>query len=110
MSKESRRDEWQRRMARFRELGVTVSAFCRAEGVTVWSFYQWRKRLATATGGSAVLRPEFTPVQWVIPANIEVRLRGGTQLQIPAGDPQTVEAAISALVRADSEMAGGDAC
>lgn len=110
MSEESRRVQWQRRMARFRELGLTVSAFCRAEGVSVWSFYHWRKRLAAVPGGPAVLRSGFTPVQLVVPAQIVVRLRGGTQLEIPAGDTQTVQAAIAALVRAGSEQAGGEAC
>jgi hypothetical protein len=42
-------------MARFRESGAKVSAFCRVEGVSVWSFYQWRKRLAAVPDGQAVL-------------------------------------------------------
>ncbi len=38
--------EWQRRMARFQEAQQSVAEFCRKEGVSAPSFYQWRKRLA----------------------------------------------------------------
>ena len=37
--------EWQRRMSRFEKLQRPVTRFCRDEGVSVPSFYQWRKKL-----------------------------------------------------------------
>lgn len=110
MSEDWKLSEWQRRMARFREAGVSVSAFCRTEGVSVPSFYQWRKRLERLPRESSLAQGGFLPVRLVTSASIVAQLPGGTQLQIPTGDPRTVQAAIAALVRADAEQAGGEAC
>lgn len=43
---ETRRTLWRERLARFALGGVTVAAFCSAEGVSVPTFYAWRRRLA----------------------------------------------------------------
>ena len=37
---------WHKRFARFKYSGQTVDRFCRDEGVSVPSFYLWRKKLA----------------------------------------------------------------
>ena len=110
MSEESKFSEWQHRLARFRKSGSSVSAFCRKERVSVPSFYQWRKRLSVGSNGPSVLASGFAPVRLVASASLIVQLRGGTQLQIPAGDPQTMQVAIAALVRADAAQAGGESC
>ncbi len=39
---------WRGRMIRFRRGTLTVVEFCRREGVSVPSFYAWRKRLEPA--------------------------------------------------------------
>jgi hypothetical protein len=44
------RARWQARVRRFDESGSTVAAFCKAEGISAWSFYDWRRKLATAAG------------------------------------------------------------
>ena len=57
--------EWRRRMTRFEEAQQSVAEFCRREGVSAPSFYQWRKRLAQR----ARLAEEaagFRPVRLVI--------------------------------------------
>ena len=36
---------WRSRMAKFRRSNLTAVEFCRREGVSSPSFYQWRKRL-----------------------------------------------------------------
>lgn len=38
-------DRWQRRLTDYRQTKQTVAAFCRSEGVSVPSFYSWKKRL-----------------------------------------------------------------
>jgi hypothetical protein len=40
-----RESVWRDRVARFSSSGQKVEVFCRDEGVSAWSFYQWRKRL-----------------------------------------------------------------
>ena len=112
-------------MGRFRKARRSVVAFCRAEGVSEASFYQWRRRLA---GPSAVARGEaarthrdftpvpakemagFTPVQLVAAAGVAVHLPGGTQLQVPISDRQALRLVIDRLARADARRAGGGAC
>lgn len=109
--------QWQQRMSRYREAGVSVAAFCRTERVSVPSFYHWRKRLAQHFARVATAKGVFTPVRLVtaptnVPvATISVQWPGGTQLQLPVGDLRTVKAVIRMLARVDAERkGGGDAC
>ena len=37
--------QWAERLVRFAKSGQTVSAFCRDEGVSAPSFYQWKRKL-----------------------------------------------------------------
>lgn len=41
--------EWSRVMRRFATSGITVSAFCRREGLNEGSFYRWRPRVRAAS-------------------------------------------------------------
>ena len=45
--------EWTERIERFHRSQVTLTQFCRDEGVSVQSFYQWRKRIISNPGGKA---------------------------------------------------------
>jgi len=106
--------EWQRRMVRFRKARRSVAEFCREEGISTPSFYQWRKRLAEPTqprkGNAAELSHGFTPVRLVTTTGVAVHLPGGTQLHVPTSDPQTLRLVIDRLARADARRAGGGSC
>lgn len=107
--------EWQRRMTRFEEARQSVAEFCRTEGVSVPSFYQWRKRLArrpraAAGTNAALVAAEFQPVRLVGLAGVAVQLPGGTQLQIPTSDRRALRLVIDTLARADAQRAGGGPC
>ena len=39
--------QWAERLERFAKSGQTVSAFCRDEGVSAPSFYQWKRKLGS---------------------------------------------------------------
>jgi hypothetical protein len=43
---ETRRTLWRKRLARFALSGRTVAAFCSLEGVSVPTFYEWKRKLA----------------------------------------------------------------
>lgn len=101
--------EWQRRMARFEEAQQSVAEFCRKEGVSAPSFYQWRQRLARR------LRPAgeaagFRPVRLVSSAGVAVQLPGGTQLHVPTLNRRVLRLVIDTLARADAQRAGGGPC
>ncbi len=40
--------QWRERIGRFDDAGTTITDFCRTEGYSVASFYQWRRRLRQA--------------------------------------------------------------
>ena len=60
-------EKWRERLARWRCSGFSVSEFCRREGVSQPSFYQWRKKLKQNRGPrrSRGRTPVFLPVEVV---------------------------------------------
>jgi transposase-like protein len=96
-------------MARFQEARQSVTEFCRREGVSAPSFYQWRKRLAQRPR-PAEEAGDFRPVRLVNPASVAVQLPGGTQLHVPTSDRRALRLVIDTVARADAQRAGGDPC
>ncbi|HPM84846.1 MAG TPA: hypothetical protein PLF81_29275 [Candidatus Anammoximicrobium sp.] len=109
---------WRNRWERFEGSSLTVAEFCRREGVSQPSFYQWRKRLrrergqaravgAQEAGGSA--RPgmdasggqaAFVEVALACPGVVELELPNGVRVRVPADR----EAALVVAIRAASEL------
>lgn len=95
-----KRQVWRERLRRFERSRSTVAAFCQAEGVSVPSFYQWRRTLGRAARGPeiparqpfAVARQPFVPVDVVAPATIDIHLPNGARLTLPASDWPALEA------------------
>ena len=101
--------QWQRRMARFQEGQQSVLEFCRKEGISAPSFYQWRKRLARRAR-PAEEAAGFRPVRLVGSAGVAVQLPGGTQLQVPTSDRRALRLVIDTLARVDAQRGGGGPC
>jgi transposase-like protein len=102
-------------MGRFQEGWQSVTEFCRSEGVSAPSFYQWRKRLAQrprvteeASGFRAVRLVGNNAA--LVAAGVVVQLPGGTRLEVPTSDSQALRLVIDALARADAERGGGGPC
>ena len=98
---------WRRRLGRYAKSGWTVASFCRREGVSVPTFYAWRKRIGTQEEGPApsrrpTLASPFQAVT-VLPAApvVAVRLPGGVQLDICSTTPEVVRLVSAELVAAD---------
>ncbi|MFN9881265.1 MAG: IS66 family insertion sequence element accessory protein TnpA, partial [Planctomycetota bacterium] len=45
--------EWKRRLRRYERTELTVAEFCRREGISVSSLYQWMRTLAGMPQGKA---------------------------------------------------------
>src|SRR5436309_1648662 len=91
-SRDAVRHTWSERLDRFATAGLTTAQFCAAEGVSVASFYLWKRRLTTPTpsalpeqSGSAG-RPRLLPIRLPDQAPVvELVLPGGPTLRIGPG-------------------------
>ncbi len=102
-SRDAVRQTWAERLARFAAAGLTTAQFCAAEGVSVASFYLWKRRLAAQDlpAGPELSRPEAGP------RLLPVRLAGQTpaiELVLPGGavlrlGPGADEATLGSLLR-----------
>ena len=80
---------WRQVLARWRSSGLSVRAYCKAQGVSVQSFYRWRRELQRRDRD----RPQFLPVRVVAEpvasggdgGAIEVVLTGGRCLRVRPG-------------------------
>lgn len=55
---------WRRRIEEQARGGMTAREFCRREGVSEPSFYQWRRRLAARPQGAQGDRRQAEPERW----------------------------------------------
>jgi hypothetical protein len=100
--------EWRQRFDRYRASGATVERFCNRERVTIAAFYYWRKVFGTTPTNDSVAsvrHGDFAPVRLVNSASVTVHLSGGTRLEIPMADPESLEQAIRVLMREDARRA-----
>ena len=105
---------WRQRLERFGGWPGTVAEFCRREGVTPATFYQWRKRLTSvrtlvkqdgakdcpgagqrAVEGNQGHAP-FVELSWAAAAAVEIELPSGAIVRIPADREAAIRVAICA--------------
>jgi len=109
---------WRKRWERFESSSLTVAEFCRREGVSQPTFYQWRKRLRRERGQAApmVVREAGVPARagtdvsggpaafvelaLACPGVVELELPNGVRVRVPADR----EAALVVAIRAASEL------
>ena len=110
--------QWTERLLRFAQSGQTVVQFCRSEGVSQPSFYQWKKKLSAEKLSAEKLSAAiptglFQPVQvtssMLQPSPTTVRLPGGIAIEL-GGDTRIVEAVIAQLLDISLQSAGGSSC
>ena len=101
---------WRDRLARFDTCKLTVKEFCRQEGVSDPSFYQWRKRLDEVQQGSKRVRRSGSGLaktvkpQPFIPVKVssredslalaEVEFPNGVRIRVPATHAEALRIAI----------------
>ena len=105
-SNNEKRQFWQMVIETWQSSGLSVSKFCKAEGLSEGSFYNWRKKLTVANskhskqkgpGSSAFIEvslPKNNPVA------LELVLSSGNSLRISSGaDNKTLSDVLSVLHR-----------
>ena len=126
----AKREVWRRRLVAFDRGRSTVAAFCDRVGVSVATFYQWRRKLThTGLSGSGAEeraaaksaaqpgppRPasaslNFLPVEIVGSGNgaiVEVQFSCGTRVLVPSHDHGALRLVLETLA---SERRGEPAC
>ena len=108
---------WNDRFQRFARWDQSVAAFCRAERISIQSFYQWRRKLEVrksrrSSGAPRFTRQSFVPVQIVSPraaaAPVKIELPNGTRVYLAGDDRDLLVAAIAAAGRAPRVLEGRD--
>ena len=104
-SRHAVRAAWVQRLERFAGAGLSVPAFCAAEGVSPPSFYAWKRRLqAGARHPDAALAhdgepgPRWLPVRVGAATAVELVLPAGAVLRLAPGcDLAFVRCVVQAL-------------
>jgi transposase len=94
------RQLWADRLKKFRTAGLTVAAFCAAEGVSAPAFYTWRRRLSHTAPPAGT--PTIVPVRLTTPAPtapaVEAVLPSGAVVRFgPTCDPAVIAAVLRQL-------------
>ena|ERR1035441_1693070 len=93
----SKAEVWRGLVLRQKKSGLTLQAFCQQQGVSGWSFYQWRKRLAMNPPVRFAL-VETREASQQGTAVVELWLEGGDRLQIAPGvDAATLRTVLAVL-------------
>lgn len=85
---DERRRRWQLVVRRFERSGLSVAEFCKAESVSAWSLYDWRRKLG---GGSRVRQSGdakdagFVDVGAVRAPRVDERIAAAPSLEVPVG-------------------------
>lgn len=96
---------WRDRLARFERSGLSVKEFCRQEGCSDPSFYQWRKRLVrqrprkpprTSDGQKQDVAESFVPVAISPSTFTEVEFPNGVRMRVPANNAAALRVALTA--------------
>ena len=84
---EEKRSAWRERFERFGTLEMTVQRFCELEGVSVPTFYYWKKRVEEESCEESAFKTVLVapPSHAVLESSsVTIRFVNGTQLDVPA--------------------------
>lgn len=93
-------EQWRERIAEQERSGLSIKQFCQEHGLTLWSFYDWRKRLRESgpVRFTLVERRSQPEASSHSTADLEVVFTTGERLQIRAGvDAATLRTVVEAL-------------
>ena len=95
---EAKQAYWDKRIAQWRDSGLSQRVFCETQGLALSTFQWWRKRLAEGPGA----QPRFLPIELkaaaaaTAAAMVQIELTSGTRLRL---EGEAALRAVDALVR-----------
>jgi hypothetical protein len=103
----AKRQQWSERLQRFATSSQTIAEFCQSEAVSVPSFFQWRRKLATTADNDVTVSPRhaFVPVRITTAAEVEVHLPNGARIRLTGSDRALIDTVIAAAGRLPSGCA-----
>jgi hypothetical protein len=104
LTEEERESRWRSVVKGWAGSGLTVSAYCLRKGVSEWSFYHWKKRLAGKRNKRLFVPVKVKPS---VPgpssgAGVEVSLRTGQVLRAGSGYDEVKLARLARLLESGS--------
>ena len=107
----AKREAWERRLVEFERRGVTVAEFCARERVSVASFHQWKRKLASssmkdvaAANDGRRAEPEiasggvqFLPIEITGQSSVEVLLPSGAKILVPCHESEALRTVLATL-------------
>ncbi len=96
----ARAEQWRERIAEQQRSGLSIKQFCKERGLTLWSFYDWRKRLRDAgpVRFALVERRRHPETSSSSNPDVEVVFATGERLHVRSGvDAATLRMVIEAL-------------
>jgi hypothetical protein len=110
-------EQWSERLERFAKSGQTVSGFCRAEGVSAPSFYQWKRKLGRVKTNNKLGKrgrrrdksSAFKPLHVSPPdvsCGVSIRLPDGIVLDLGT-DLLTIEKIVAQVLNHQASMGTG---
>ena len=93
---------WEQRLQEFSQSHLPVAGFCRQAGVSVATFYYWKRKLAPRSAASPSkpaprsAGPRFVPVEITAGPSIEVHLPGGARVVVSGQHPELIRTVIAA--------------
>ena len=106
MSRPNSAERWRGLLRQQAGSGLSVAEFCRRQGVSPPSFYQWRKRLRAESAGAEVASAgSFLPLS-VLGAGavtaVEIELPCGAVVRVPQSEEQALKRVLSLLLAAEA--------
>lgn len=88
---------WRERLRTQQASGLHIAAWCKQEGVSAWSFYAWRKRLAEPEPCAPLIA---VPLSGMVPGSVlELQAPSGYVLRLSSAEQVGWLPAILAAVR-----------
>lgn len=78
-------DQWRECIGEQERSGLSVKQFCKERGLSVWSFYAWRKRLRETTAVRFALVDRGAEQEAPTSAGLEVIFVSGERVRIRSG-------------------------